>query len=76
MKRAIALTAVTLACVSSAVFAAPVFTLSSADIDSQHPLTAKQVFNGFGCSGKNISPQLSWSHAPEGTKTPFRPICR
>ncbi|MCS2158530.1 kinase inhibitor [Scandinavium sp. H11S7] len=69
MKRAIALTAVTLACVSSAVFAAPVFTLSSADIDSQHPLTAKQVFNGFGCSGKNISPQLSWSHAPEGTKS-------
>src|SRR5436190_626934 len=24
---------------------------------------------GFGCAGKNISPQLSWSGAPEGTKS-------
>src|SRR3954451_4415812 len=24
---------------------------------------------GFGCAGKNISPQLSWSGAPDGTKS-------
>lgn len=28
----------------------------------------EQVFNGFGCRGDNISPDLSWSNAPEGTK--------
>jgi len=43
------------------------FTLTSADLQGQ--LTLNQVFNGFGCSGKNISPQLSWSDAPEGTKS-------
>ena len=43
------------------------FTLKSNDIGGQ--MTKKQVFNGFGCSGENISPQLSWSNAPEGTKS-------
>ena len=28
-----------------------------------------QVFNGFGCEGKNISPALKWSGAPKGTKS-------
>lgn len=27
------------------------------------------VFNGFGCQGENKSPALSWSGAPEGTKS-------
>lgn len=31
-------------------------------------MTTEQVFNGFGCTGKNVSPDLSWSGAPEGTK--------
>ncbi|OJY32140.1 YbhB/YbcL family Raf kinase inhibitor-like protein [Gemmobacter sp. LW-1] len=26
-----------------------------------------QVFNGFGCTGSNISPDLAWHGAPEGT---------
>lgn len=42
-------------------------TLSSSDIAGQ--LSNKQVFNGFGCSGENISPELRWENAPEGTKS-------
>lgn len=43
------------------------FTLSSNNLGGQLSLT--EVFNGFGCSGKNISPELSWKGAPEGTKS-------
>ena len=43
------------------------FTLESDDIGGQ--LTHKQVYNGFGCSGTNTSPALSWSNAPKGTKS-------
>jgi Raf kinase inhibitor-like YbhB/YbcL family protein len=43
------------------------FYLSSTDVQGQ--LSINQVFNGFGCSGKNISPQLSWTNAPAGTKS-------
>ena len=43
------------------------FTLSSSDIQGQ--IANDQVFNSFGCSGKNISPQLSWKGAPAGTKS-------
>lgn len=43
------------------------FTLISNDLTGQ--LTKKQEFNDFGCSGKNISPDLSWSDAPKETKS-------
>lgn len=43
------------------------FTLSSPEITGQ--LSNEQVLNGFGCTGKNISPQLNWKNAPEGTKS-------
>jgi Raf kinase inhibitor-like YbhB/YbcL family protein len=32
-------------------------------------LPAQQVFNGFGCSGENQSPALTWSDVPTGTKS-------
>jgi Raf kinase inhibitor-like YbhB/YbcL family protein len=41
------------------------FTLTSTSVGGQ--ATMKEVFNGFGCTGDNVSPQLSWSNAPEGT---------
>lgn len=45
------------------------FTLSSPDLADGTTIAAAQVFNGFGCSGGNISPALAWSHAPAGTKS-------
>ena len=43
------------------------FTLKSNDLGGEATVT--EEFNGFGCTGKNQSPQLSWSNAPEGTKS-------
>ena len=48
---------------------APKLTLTSPDLKPGARLTAKQVFNGFGCSGQNVSPALAWSNAPAGTKS-------
>jgi Raf kinase inhibitor-like YbhB/YbcL family protein len=42
-------------------------TLASTDIANGKFLSKAQEFQGFGCSGGNQSPQLSWSGAPEGT---------
>ena len=52
---------------SSAVFSQQTFTLSSKDLGGQ--ATINEEFNGFGCTGENKSPQLSWENAPEGTKS-------
>ncbi len=43
------------------------FTLSSNDIGGI--ATLNEEFNGFGCTGNNQSPHLSWENAPEGTKS-------
>jgi Raf kinase inhibitor-like YbhB/YbcL family protein len=43
------------------------FTLSSTNLSGQ--IDEKQVFNDFGATGNNISPQLMWENAPEGTKS-------
>lgn len=53
--------------VSSTLFAQNTFTLSSTDLGGE--ATINEEFNGFGCIGKNQSPQLSWKNAPEGTKS-------
>ncbi len=44
-------------------------TLTSPDIAEGKTMAVAQVFNGFGCSGGNISPALSWSNAPTGTQS-------
>lgn len=41
--------------------------LASTDIADGKFMAKAQEFEGFGCSGGNRSPQLSWSGAPEGT---------
>ncbi len=55
--------------VSSALVAAKDFSLTSSRVAAGGMLAPEQVFNGFGCSGKNMSPDLSWSGAPAGTKS-------
>ncbi len=45
------------------------FMLSSPDIHVGKTIDKKHVFHGFGCMGDNVSPVLSWSHAPKGTKS-------
>jgi hypothetical protein len=49
--------------------AAGKFTLVSPDIGKDNPIALDQVFNGFGCKGKNLSPALFWSGAPAGTQS-------
>ncbi len=46
---------------------AQTFTLKSNELGGQ--ATEQQVFNGFGCNGKNLSPQLFWDNPPSGTKS-------
>jgi Raf kinase inhibitor-like YbhB/YbcL family protein len=53
---------------STAAEAQP-FKLSSPDIKPNGAIAEEQVFNGFGCSGKNVSPALQWSGAPKGAKS-------
>lgn len=43
------------------------FTLRSKTLGGN--FTEEQLADIFGCSGKNISPQLQWENAPEGTKS-------
>src|SRR3954471_12730774 len=45
---------------------AQTFTLKSSDLGGQ--ADQKEFFNGMGCTGQNISPQLSWTGAPAGTQ--------
>lgn len=48
---------------------AETFTLSSQDISHGEFMGKQHEFNGFGCTGGDISPHLSWKDAPVGTKS-------
>lgn len=45
------------------------FTVSSPSFKGQKTIPEKHAYNGFGCSGENISPAIEWSNAPKGTKS-------
>jgi len=45
------------------------FSLTSPQLKEGGRLTEAQVFAGFGCEGKNISPALEWKNAPQGVKS-------
>ena len=45
------------------------FVLTSKTFADVGTLPMSAVFDGFGCTGGNISPDLAWSGAPAGTKS-------
>ena len=45
------------------------FSLSSPAFKNNGAMPDKFAFNGMGCTGENVSPQLEWKGAPEGTKS-------
>jgi Raf kinase inhibitor-like YbhB/YbcL family protein len=44
------------------------FTVQSEDVTQDEQMSEAQVYNGFGMSGENISPQLSWHGFPAETR--------
>ncbi len=46
----------------------PVFSISSPDLTGG-TFATQYILNGFGCTGGNISPALTWSNPPAGTKS-------
>lgn len=53
---------------ASPVFAAD-FQLTSPVVKNKGTVGMEQVFNGFGCTGGNVSPELRWKNAPRETKS-------
>ena len=54
---------------AGAALAGDTMTITSSDIAPGARIADEQVFNGFGCTGKNVSPALAWSGAPKETKS-------
>jgi Raf kinase inhibitor-like YbhB/YbcL family protein len=65
MKRAVL---ATFALVASASLA-NAFEVKSSDIAPGKPVAQKFMYNSFGCTGENVSPELTWSNPPAGTKS-------
>jgi len=64
---AILCTSMTLAVIPAIACAEP-FTVMVDDLRDGH-FSNEQVYGGFGCHGKNVSPRISWAHVPRGTKS-------
>ncbi|KEF41106.1 MAG: hypothetical protein ER33_13120 [Cyanobium sp. CACIAM 14] len=45
------------------------FSLRSSDIPAGGAIPLRQVYDGFGCTGGNVSPALRWSEPPAGTRS-------
>ena len=69
MKKRSVIAITALAAMSFQVLATTPFGVTSRDISGEKRLAQQQVFEGFGCHGGNISPQLAWKNPPAGTKS-------
>lgn len=45
------------------------FNVSTDSASTQGHMTEQNVYHGLGCSGANLSPQLSWSNPPANAKS-------
>jgi Raf kinase inhibitor-like YbhB/YbcL family protein len=54
---------------SQVALAAGEFTVTSKNFKQGEALPKSMEFNSFGCDGGNLSPEISWVNAPEGTKS-------
>lgn len=52
-----------------ATLAADKFALESAEVKPNVRIADAQIYKGFGCEGRNISPSLTWRDPPPGTKS-------
>lgn len=57
------------AALASSTAAQARMTLESSDLAAGKRMAAAQVFDGFGCTGQNISPNLAWTGAPRSTRS-------
>jgi Raf kinase inhibitor-like YbhB/YbcL family protein len=57
------------ACVIGSAHAHAEMTVTSKDLAPGKSMANEQVFNQFGCQGGNVSPELVWSGAPQGTQS-------
>ncbi|BAZ45715.1 hypothetical protein NIES4102_27410 [Chondrocystis sp. NIES-4102] len=48
---------------------AATFTVESEQFQPGETMPQSIIYQGFGCKGDNMSPQLSWHNAPKGTKS-------
>ncbi len=59
-------------CCAGLLAAAPTlfaFDLTSTDVKAGAAMAKQQEYNGSGCDGRNLSPELHWTHAPAGTRS-------
>jgi hypothetical protein len=54
---------------ASSAIPAAAFVLTSPNIVNGGPIAEKFTYNGFGCAGGDVSPSLSWSDPPAGTRS-------
>ena len=54
---------------SEPISAPRALTVTSTDFADGQTIPMSHVFNAFGCTGGNASPQLAWTGAPAGTRS-------
>ncbi|NMM39214.1 MAG: YbhB/YbcL family Raf kinase inhibitor-like protein [Glaciimonas sp.] len=59
----------TIVTIASLPSIAQTFEITSSDVGSDKTIPNKFVFNGFGCNGNNLSPEVAWKNVPAGTKS-------